>query len=400
MNAPLIEARGLGKSYPKVHRNADRLRALGRLLLRGSDPDRVAVLRDVDLSVRRGESLGLIGANGAGKSTLLKLVTGVLTPTTGRVQVNGTIGALLELGAGFHPEYSGRDNVVMAAALHGLSGAELQARLPEIIAFADIGAYIDEPVKHYSSGMVVRLGFAVIAALKPDLLVTDEVLAVGDESFQKKCIRWMQDYLDGGGTLILVSHSMYHVQKLCRHALWLRDGAVAEYGDVFDVTQAYLAWHERKSAPAAEPAAARGEGEFGMLGLALNGEDGERGVVLEGGATLRVHARVRSRDGRVPSVVIGLVRADGTPVYGVGTDMDGCAPVRVAADEYACELQFDDLALLPGNYLVRAHPLDPEGLRLFDTLERGVAVRGASREFGLVRLAHRWNPLAEEAPTP
>ena len=399
MNAPLIEARGLGKSYPKVHRNADRLRALGRLLLRGADPDRVAVLREVDLTVRRGESLGLIGATGAGKSTLLKLITGVLTPTTGHVRVNGTVGALLELGAGFHPEYSGRDNVAMAAALHGLTGAELQARLPEIIAFADIGAYIDEPVKHYSSGMVVRLGFAVIAALKPDLLVTDEVLAVGDESFQKKCIRWMQDYLDGGGTLILVSHSMYHVQKLCRHALWLRDGAVEQYGDVFEVSQAYLAWHERRSAPAL-PAAPRGELEFGVTGLALNGEASERGLVLDRGATLRVHVRVHSRDGRVPSVAIGVVRADGTPVYGVSTDMDNCVPVRVGADEYACELQFDDLALLPGGYLVRAHPLDPEGVRVFDTLERGVTVRGATREFGLVRLAHHWNPLAVEEPTP
>ena len=137
----------------------------------------------------------------------------------------------------------------MSAALHGLDTAELRRRLPEIIEFADIGRYIDEPVKHYSSGMVVRLGFAVIASMKPDLLITDEVLAVGDESFQKKCVQWMQDYLAGGGTLILVSHSMYHIQKLCRHACWLRNGELAMAGDVFDVTQAYLAYHEGKSAP-------------------------------------------------------------------------------------------------------------------------------------------------------
>ena len=129
MSDVLIEARGLGKAYPKVHRSSDRLRALGRLLFKGADADRISVLRDVDLEVRRGESLGLIGANGAGKSTLLKLVTGVLTPSTGHVRVNGEIGALLELGAGFHPEYSGRDNIVMAAALHGISGAELRRRM-------------------------------------------------------------------------------------------------------------------------------------------------------------------------------------------------------------------------------------------------------------------------------
>ena len=236
MSDVLIRAHGLGKAYPKVHRNADRLRSLGRLLFKSARNDRVDVLRDVDLEVRRGESIGLIGENGAGKSTLLKLVTGVLTPSYGSIDVSGKIGALLELGAGFHPDYTGRDNISMAATLYGLRGAELRERLPEIVAFADIGDYIDEPVKHYSSGMVVRLGFAVIASLKPDLLVTDEVLAVGDESFQKKCVRWMEGYLENGGTLILVSHSMYHVQKLCRRACWLRAGRIELQGEVFDVT--------------------------------------------------------------------------------------------------------------------------------------------------------------------
>jgi lipopolysaccharide transport system ATP-binding protein len=350
----------------------------------------VSVLRDVDLEIRRGESLGLIGANGAGKSTLLKLITGVLTPSSGSVRTHGEIGALLELGAGFHPEYSGRDNVTMAAALHGLSGAQLRERLPEIIAFADIGRYIDEPVKHYSSGMVVRLGFAVIASLKPDLLVTDEVLAVGDESFQKKCVQWMKSYLDGGGTLILVSHSMYHVQKLCRRACWLRDGEIAMSGDVFDVTQAYLAFHERKSAPISRAEVSGTNQEFSVLGVALNEVDSEQPLLLDTGDALRVRARVRSRDGRAPNLAIGIVRVDGTPVYGVSCDMDGRVPQKTAADEYQCELEFSDLSLLPGSYSVRVHPMDPEGVRLFDTVERYVTVRGATREFGLVRLAHRW----------
>ena len=394
MNAPLIEAHGLGKSYPKVHRNRDRLRALGRLLFAGADPDRISVLRDIDLEVRRGESLGLIGENGAGKSTLLKLITGVLTPSTGSVRVNGTIGALLELGAGFHPEYTGRDNIAMSAALHGIDGAELRKRLPGIIAFADIGRYIDEPVKHYSSGMVVRLGFAVIASMQPDLLVTDEVLAVGDESFQKKCVQWMKEYLAGGGTLILVSHSMYHVQKLCRHACWLRGGEIAMAGDVFDVTQAYLAWHERKSARESDSSAAvRGDLEFSVQGVALNDQESEQPLMLDGGAALTVRARVHSRDGRVPCLAFGIVRADGTPVYGVSTDMDECAPQRTGANEYECELEFGELALLPGSYTVRVHPLDPEGVRLFDTFERSLVMRGASREFGLVRLAHRWHKV-------
>jgi lipopolysaccharide transport system ATP-binding protein len=211
----LVETHALGKSYPLVFHSRDRLRALGRLLLGRRDVNAVPVLRDISLRVRRGESLGLIGENGAGKSTLLKLLTGVLTPTTGTVHVNGRIGALLELGAGFHPDYSGRDNIALSASLYGLSANETRAKLDEIVAFADIGRYIEEPIKHYSSGMVVRLGFAIIAALKPDLLITDEVLAVGDEAFQKKCVRWIEEYLSNGGTLILVSHSMYHRRAGC-----------------------------------------------------------------------------------------------------------------------------------------------------------------------------------------
>jgi lipopolysaccharide transport system ATP-binding protein len=398
-NADLLAlARDLGKSYPKVFRPRDRLRALGKLLLGMDGIDSVPVLRGVNLEVRRGESLGLIGENGAGKSTLLKLLTGVLTPTTGRVEVRGQVGALLELGAGFHAEYTGRDNIALSAALYGLGADELRDKLPEIIAFADIGRYIDEPVKHYSSGMVVRLGFAIVAALKPDLLITDEVLAVGDESFQKKCVRWMEDYLDGGGTLILVSHSMYHIQKLCRQALWLRAGEVAAAGDVFDVTQAYLAYHERKLAGAPERAAIGAHGvEFHLLDFAVNGAESETAVFVDQGDTLHLRTRVHSRDGRVPVVAFGVMRADGTAVYGTTTEIDGAAPVRADAHTFVADVAFDNFALLPGAYTIKAHPMDTEGVRLFDTIERSIVVRGHSREFGLVRLPHRWGDAPSAA---
>jgi lipopolysaccharide transport system ATP-binding protein len=391
VSPPLVQLRGLGKSYPRVHRSSERLRALGRLLAGRDDPERISVLRDVTLDVRRGESLGLIGENGAGKSTLLKLVTGVLTPSAGSVRVNGEIGALLELGAGFHPEYSGRDNVAMTAALYGFDRDELRERLPEIIAFADIGDYIDEPVKHYSSGMVVRLGFAVVAALKPDLLITDEVLAVGDESFQKKCVRWMENYLAEGGTLMLVSHSMYHIQKLCRQACWLRAGAIEMAGDVFDVTQSYLAWHERKSAARTEaPPESRAGLEFSLIGMAMNGIGGDGPLLLGAGDDLALDVRIHSRDGRRPTLVIGIARADGTPVYGVSTEMDGHVLEQAGPREFAGRIEFPALVLLPGSYVVKAHPLDSEGMRLFDTIERELTVRGESRELGLVRLPHRW----------
>ena len=389
MTAPLVEARGLYKAYPKVHRNADRLRALARLLFHAGGGDRVSVLHDINLDVARGESLGLIGENGAGKSTLLKLITSVLTPSSGSVRVNGTIGALLELGAGFHPEYTGRDNIALAGTLMGFSDRELAEATPRIIEFADIGDYIDEPVKHYSSGMVVRLGFALVAARRPDLLITDEVLAVGDEAFQRKCIRWIEDYLAHGGTLLLVAHSMYHVQKLCRHALWLHRGRAEAYGDVFEVTQAYLAYLERRTAKDEARGNAADGTEFTVRSVALNGDAALAGAVVAQGAPLAVEVEVSSASGREPTLALGLVRADGTAVYGIGSEIDGARGTPVAGG-FRFRVVFDALALLPGSYQVRAHVMDPEALRVFDTQERPLAVRGRSRELGIVHLPHRW----------
>jgi lipopolysaccharide transport system ATP-binding protein len=278
----------------------------------------------------------------------------------------------------------------MAAAIHGLSGVALAEKLPEIEAFAGIGRYFDEPVKHYSSGMVVRLGFAVIAATRPDLLITDEVLAVGDERFQKKCIRWIDGYLADGGTLLLVSHSLYHVRKLCRRALWLHEGRIAAEGEAHAVAQAYEAWLEARERSEEPAAATAGRPEFHVATLALAGTDA--GGALAAGATLVVEAGLRGPPGERPHLLVGLVRADGTPVYGVSSEMDGVALVADPAGPGAwrARLCFPALALLPGRYRVRAHAMDPEALRLFDTVEREFTVRGEAREFGLVRLPHHW----------
>ncbi|TNJ35548.1 ABC transporter ATP-binding protein [Arenimonas terrae] len=387
---PLVRVAGLGKRYPVLGHRGDRISALWDVV-RGRPPRRVvSVLEDVNFEVRPGESLAVIGENGAGKSTLLKLLTGVLTPSRGSVSTRGSIGALLELGAGFHPELSGRDNVRLSAALHGLDASTLAARLPEIEAFADIGGYIDEPVKHYSSGMVVRLGFAVIAAVRPQLLITDEVLAVGDENFQRKCIRWLDDYLATGGTLLLVSHSMYHVQKLCRRAIWLHEGRVAALGDVFEVSQRYLAAQEARQAVEAAAPVPAGRPEFSVESVAINGSDGQGPATVLAGDRLVQDVVLHSRDGRAPVMLNGWVRADGTPVYGVSSEMDGIAAEALGDGRFRFRLCFEPLTLLPGSYRLRTHALDPEGLRLFDTLDREVEVAGQAREYGLVRLPHRW----------
>jgi lipopolysaccharide transport system ATP-binding protein len=391
VNDVLVRLQGVGKRYPLVHRNADRVRAMLRVLAGRAGIADVPVLQGVDLVVRRGESLGIIGENGAGKSTLLKVLTGVLNASEGTVEVAGSVAALLELGAGFHPEYTGRQNIGTAAALMGMSADDIRARTDEIIEYADIGRYIDEPIKHYSTGMVVRLGFAVVAARRPDLLITDEVLAVGDESFQKKCVRWIEDYLGNGGTLMLVSHSMYHVQKLCRHALWLQGGRVQGYGDVCDVTQDYLAYHERKTAaesgPERKPSSADG---YRIERVALNGRDGLTPLLLGAEAPLQIDVEVYSGDDRAPHLAVGLLRADGTAVYGTTSDIEGAKAGRERAGLYRFRLDFDALTLLPGQYTLKLHALDPEGLRLFDTEVRELVIRGNTRELGIVRLAHRW----------
>ncbi len=389
MSAPLLALNGVGKDYAKVESRGGQLRLVWDLLRGHAAPHVFRALEDVSFTLERGASLGIIGENGAGKSTLLKIVASVIPPTRGRVTVNGRVGALLELGSGFHPDYTGLANIELAAALLGLGPDEIAAKREEIIAFADIGEHIDDPIKHYSSGMVVRLGFAVATALRPDILITDEVLAVGDESFQKKCVAWLEEYLAEGGTLLLCSHSMYHIQKLCRHALWLRDGRTVSYGPAMDVTQAYLAFHEEKSARSREPIAAEvaaSSGVYAVQSLTI-----APGDVLAQGDSIALDGEVYSPDGRTPVVLVGIVRADGTPIYGVATDMDGVAPKKLAANRFAFSLALPNLALLPGKYVVRAHAMDPEGVRLFDHVERSFVVTGTSREMGFVRLPHTWH---------
>jgi lipopolysaccharide transport system ATP-binding protein len=388
----LLQAEGLGKAYPANAGPRARLSALGRILL-GRDIARIPVLQDIAFTVRRGESLGIVGENGAGKSTLLKLVSGVLHPTYGNVTRRGSVGALIELGAGFELEHTGRQNIATSAALMGWSADDVARRQPEIEAFADIGRYLDEPIKHYSSGMVVRLGFAIMATLRPDLIITDEVLAVGDESFQKKCIRWMEDYLEGGGTLLLVSHSMYHIQKLCRHALWLKDGRMQAYGDVFDVTQDYLAYHERKSLR--EVGADLEPGYHGpdyrVVEVEINGSPDADTRLLRAGDALAIRVVMHTPETREPHLGLGIVRADGSAVFGTTSEIDGARARRLGKDRVEYRLEFETGALLPGSYCLRLHALDPECVRLFDTVERGFSIRGASRELGLVRVAHHWH---------
>lgn len=235
----VLRARDVGKCYQIFDRPGQRLRhaVLGRRS--GITPRPFWALRGVDFTLRRGEAVALIGRNGSGKSTLLQILAGTLPPTTGRIEIDGRVAALLELGSGFNPEFTGRENVRLQGVLLGLSASEVSARFDEIADFADIGAFLEQPVKTYSSGMFVRLAFAVHAVLSPDVLIVDEALAVGDAAFQIKCMANMRERLARGMALILASHDLDSVRSLCTQAIWIHGGEARERGDPLRVTTAY-----------------------------------------------------------------------------------------------------------------------------------------------------------------
>lgn len=229
----------LGKEDPflKIGESNDRSKK--------GESDFVWALRDINFSVEQGDVVGIIGKNGAGKSTLLKLLSRVTAPTTGEIRVNGRIASLLEVGTGFHPEMTGRENIYMNGAIMGMTKAEVTRKLDEIVDFSGCERYIDTPVKRYSSGMKVRLGFAVAAHLEPEILVVDEVLAVGDAEFQKKAIGKMQDVAQGGGrTVLFVSHNMASVRSLCHHGIMLENGSVKYSGEIEDVINKYISGYD------------------------------------------------------------------------------------------------------------------------------------------------------------
>lgn len=241
-----IKVEGLGKSYNIYNQPQDRLKQsiIPRLqLLAGRQPKRYYrefwALNNISLEVKRGETVGIIGRNGSGKSTLLQLICGTLAPTTGSVNAEGRVTALLELGSGFNPEFTGRENVYLNGAILGLSKNEIDHRFDDIAAFADIGDFIEQPVKMYSSGMVVRLAFAVQAMVDPDILVVDEALAVGDEKFQRKCFARLEELKNNGSSILFVSHSGSQIVELCEHALLLEGGERLLYGQPRDVVRAY-----------------------------------------------------------------------------------------------------------------------------------------------------------------
>jgi lipopolysaccharide transport system ATP-binding protein len=238
-----ISLQNISKCYRRYAHPADRLKEI--LLPGKSRAQEFWALRDINLEIAKGETVGIIGQNGSGKSTLLQIIAGTLTPTTGQVHVNGRVSALLELGSGFNPEFTGRQNVFFNGQILGLSREEIEAKFNEIASFAEIGSFIDEPVKTYSSGMFVRLAFSVAINVDPEILIVDESLAVGDGVFVHRCMAKIRDFQDAGGTILFVSHDVGAVSRLCSEAIWINQGLIVDRGKPAEVCKHYQAWiHE------------------------------------------------------------------------------------------------------------------------------------------------------------
>jgi ABC-type polysaccharide/polyol phosphate transport system ATPase subunit len=360
------------------------------------------VLRDVSFDIRSGEAVGLIGANGAGKSTALKLMSRIIEPTSGTVQVSGRVGALLELGAGFHPDLTGRENVYLNGSILGLGRNEIDRKLDEIVAFAELERFIDVPVKHYSSGMYVRLGFSVAVHTEPEVLLIDEVLAVGDQTFQHKCLDRILDIRRQGVTICFVSHDLESVRRLCSRAIWLEGGRIQAAGNVSDTISAYLQHEaEEEEARAADGVTGGrdderrwGTGAIRVVGVDFLDARGSIRRVFQSGDTWAVRLRYQARD-LVKSPIFGLAvyRNDGVHVCGPNTGFGGLQ-IPFVQGEGEIVYRVDHLPLMEGTYQVSVSAHDEADTTMYDFHDRlyAFAVRqtGSAERYGLVSLDGRW----------
>jgi len=391
-----------------VSRVAAPLRRAGALL-RGGDYgasascDTFWALKDVSFAIRRGEAVGIIGRNGAGKSTVLKILARITEPTSGFAEIHGRMGSLLEVGTGFHQELSGRENIYLNGAILGMKRADIRQKFDEIVAFAEVERFIDTPVKHYSSGMYLRLAFAVAAHLEPEILLVDEVLAVGDIAFQRKCLGKMKDVAGEGRTVLFVSHNLVAIQTLCDRAIFIQQGYVAADGNVIETVAAYHeSLEETASQDLGERTERRGVGNVRLLRVEIrNGDDHQTTTLMPGGPASFCFVVDKVR----PTISCTFTVYDhrGTPVTffssAVRGDQDAYDPDMGA--KFVCAV--DELLLVPGRYRMNVAIASNgelqdhiEAAAFFDVAQGQLGGRPAAppiapaNAYGSVRLHHRW----------
>lgn len=404
MSEPAIRVEHLSKVF-KMH--TERRSSIKERVVRGRSRSEgtFRALEDVSFEVGRGTTFGLIGHNGSGKSTLLKILAGVYRPSSGSVSVNGRVSALLELGAGFHGELTGRENIYLNGAILGIPRRQVESSIDEIISFAGIGEFIDSPVKIYSSGMYVRLGFAIAVTLEPEILIVDEIIAVGDEEFQRKCFDYLFKLRNQGTTIVLVTHSLGLAAELCDSAVWLDHGHMQALGSATEVIDAYLSQVNKREAAASEPTESRGadllsgsrsgSGEAQVTDVEFLDPDGGPARILLTGEplTVRVHFTV-SKPVSDASVSLGFVHENGVGIAGTNTRMHATV-ANLAPGLGHLDYVFDSLPFLPATWrmstAIRSHA------HTYDYLDKAflLTVRAPAGEVeaGAVRLAGRWGEL-------
>ena len=399
MDDVLISAQGLGKVYRLYRRPWDRLR---EMLVGGEHHQPVVALDDVSFELRRGESLGIVGENGAGKSTLLKLLAGVTVPSRGELRVEGKVASLLELGMGFHPEFTGRQNIRLNAAIMGIGPEAIEDKVPLIVQFSELGEFIDRPVKTYSSGMAMRLGFAIAIHVDPEILIIDEALSVGDGYFQKKCMDAIFRFVETGRTLLFCSHAMYYVSAYCEKAIWLRHGRMETVGATDAVIEQYEAYLMARQEGSGEIAATESSAEPSEL---VEGAKPARFVAVEarGGDDAVFRHRdpwhleaewVSDDPSRVFHVGVGIDRVDGVTLCSIGSHRVGLPPFT-GKRRYRVRLELPELPMLKGRYSLYVFLLDEEGLHVYDQriLPGAFSIDSQGYHFGLVEVEHFWHTV-------
>lgn len=369
----------------------------------------IHALRDVSGQAAKSTVVGLIGENGSGKSTLLKILAGTTAPTSGTVRMTGRVASILELGAAFHPEATGRRNVVLQAALMGLSRSEVEAAVPEIEEFAELGSFFDRPVKTYSSGMAMRLAFSVATAVLPDLVILDEALAVGDGRFQKKCVDRIFELKASGRTIFFCSHSLYYVSTLCDRAMWLSGGILAAEGGAQDVVLEYEKFLSRKESASSGSSSVHTERPAShgrLLDVRLLGAGGVPADSFQPGDPWILEAEFETDEpGRPLQIHVGVGTRDLINCFNADSRSEGAGPF-VGKRRYRVQVVVDSLPLAKGEFIVNTHLADEKSLAVYDVRSLSFQVEADAWKAGLFMVPVRWSEHAprddsdkEPAPT-
>ncbi|MEO8218294.1 MAG: ABC transporter ATP-binding protein [Acidobacteriota bacterium] len=399
----VIRAVDLTKTYRLYKRPIDRFL---ELILPRARHTVFPALQEVSFEIVKGETIGLVGQNGAGKSTLLKLLCGVTQPSSGELHTAGTIASILELGTGFHPEFTGRDNAALNAAILGLSPGEVRAKLPSILEFSELGSFLDQPVKTYSSGMYMRLAFSVAVNVDPDILVIDEALAVGDGHFQKKCVDKIREFQQQGRTILFCSHALYFITTLCSRTIWLDRGTMRGIGPSVDVVHEYETFlmEQDRVIKAAEdeehPPEAVAVSPVRITAAVVENRFGEQSTSFSTGDDIQLHVWIESAMPSQPiHLMVGVLRAaDEMQCFAVGTHQDGLPPIS-GRRHYEMVIRLEKVPLLRGDYAIVVFAGDDAAIHVFDRkdIRPAFSIEGDRFEVGLIGVKHRWEEISSPA---